>query len=161
MPPSFLEKRKALSKTIDTGNLPSLQGHKRPKVDTSIPTKALVIKFDRSAFPVVKTPLEAPTYETPFSRLDPKSSMVPPVEDPTTASHTLLRSESLAWNKFKMVKQEDIMACYDISIKEFERSTILELFKVFSFIYSNLLILLPSHILTFCFAGHVQVYGGV
>lgn len=60
-----------------------------------------------------------------------------------------------------VVKQEDITASYDMSVKEFECYTIHDLFKVFSFVHSNLLILLPSCILMFCFLGRVQVYGDV
>ena len=56
-----------------------------------------------------------------------------------SASYTLIRSETLAWNRFKMVvKEDDVMACYDIFVKEFERSTVHDLFKVLPFIYSEL-----------------------
>ena len=60
-----------------------------------------------------------------------------------------------------LVKEDGVMACYDMSVKEFERSIVHDLYKVFFFVYNNLLILLPSHILTFCFVDHVQVYGSV
>ena len=60
-----------------------------------------------------------------------------------------------------MVKEDGVMACYDMFVKEFEHSTVHDLYKVFFFLYNNLLILLPSRILTFCFADHVQVYGGI
>ena len=56
-----------------------------------------------------------------------------------SASYTFIRSETLAWNRFKMVvKEDDVMACYDIFVKEFERSTVHDLFKVLPFIYSEL-----------------------
>ena len=150
VPSSSSEKRKAMSMTVDIGNLPSCQGSKRPKVDSSTHVKAPVVELDP---PVVETPVVVPsgvpsskTPSCPNSEL----SIVPPVEDPATASHTLLRSEALAWNRFKIVvKQEDIMTCYDMSIREFECSTIHDLFKVFFFVHSNSYILLLSYILTF------------
>lgn len=50
---------------------------------------------------------------------------------PLSASYTFIRSEALAWDKLKMVvKEEDVTACYDMSIKEFECSTVHDLFKV-------------------------------
>ena len=56
-----------------------------------------------------------------------------------SASYTLIRNETLAWNRFKMVvKEDDVMAFYDIFVKEFERSTVHDLFNVLPFIYSEL-----------------------
>lgn len=50
---------------------------------------------------------------------------------PLSASYTLLRSGALAWDRFKIVvKEDDVMACYDMSGKEFECSTIHDLFNV-------------------------------
>ena len=150
VPLSSSEKRKAVSMMVDIGNLPSCQRSKRPKVDSSIHAKAPIVELDPPAVetPVV-VPLEVPSSKTP-SCLDSVLSTVPHAEDPVTASHTFLRSEALAKNRFKIVvKQEDVMACYDMSIKEFERSIIHDLFKVFFFIHSNSYILLLSYILTF------------
>lgn len=122
----------------------------------SIPVKTLVVELDPSTSLISKTLLKAPTFEAPFSCLDLESSIVPLVEEPATASHTFVRSESLAWNRFKTVVKEDgVMACYDMSVKEFEHSIVHDLYKVFFFVYNNLLILLSSRILTFCFADHV------
>ena len=56
-----------------------------------------------------------------------------------SASYTLIRSETMAWNRFKtMVKEDDVMACYDMSVKEFKRSTVHDLFKALPFIHSEL-----------------------
>lgn len=141
VPPSSLEKRKAMSKMIDIGNPPSCRDHKRPKMNTSIPAKALVIELDPSTSLVAKTPLKAPTSEA-SSCPDPELTTIPPIEDPATTSYTLLKSENLAWNRFKMVvKEDDVMACYDMSVKEFKHSTNHDLFKVFFFIHNNLLII--------------------
>ncbi|XP_065615747.1 uncharacterized protein LOC136061650 [Quercus suber] len=44
---------------------------------------------------------------------------------------TLLESEDLAWEKFNQaVTNEDVAICYDMSMKEFEHSTVHDLFKV-------------------------------
>lgn len=68
------------------------------------------------------------------------SFTIPPViKDPANISRTPLNSESLAWSRFKtVVKHEDIMACYDMSVKEFECSTVHDLFKVFFLVHNNL-----------------------
>lgn len=96
VPPSSSVKRKAVSMTVDIGNLHSCQGSKRPKVDSSIHAKAPIVELDPLAVetPVVVPP-EVPSSKTP-SCPDPKSSTVPPAEDPATTSHTFLRSEALA-----------------------------------------------------------------
>ena len=44
---------------------------------------------------------------------------------------TLLESEDLAWDYFnQVVTNEDVTICYDMSKKEFEHSTVHDLFKV-------------------------------
>jgi len=51
---------------------------------------------------------------------------------------TLLRSEGLAWERFQqVVPEEDVAICYDMSVKEFERSTILTSLRYF---FSSLII---------------------
>nr|POE92478.1 hypothetical protein CFP56_51028 [Quercus suber] len=50
-----------------------------------------------------------------------------------TSPMTLLESEDLAWEKFNQaITNEDVAICYDMSMKEFERSTIHDLFKAMS-----------------------------
>ena len=54
-----------------------------------------------------------------------------PTGPPNSGLITLLRSENLVWDRFKQdVSDKDITICYDMSVKEFERSTIHDLFKV-------------------------------
>ena len=44
---------------------------------------------------------------------------------------TLLDNEGLAWERFNQtVTNEDVAVCYDMSMKEFERSTVHDVFKV-------------------------------
>ena len=43
----------------------------------------------------------------------------------------LVDNEDLAWGRFeKVVFDEDIAACYDMSLKDFEHSGVHDLFKV-------------------------------
>ena len=131
-------------------------------VDSSSHSKAPVVELDPSPIEnlVVVLPSEVPFSKAPFCP-DLELSTILLAKNPTTASHTLLRNEALAWNRFKTVlKEDDVMACYDMSVKEFERSTVHDLFKEFFVVHNNLPILLPS-VLMFCFASHVQIYGGV
>ncbi|KAL0011093.1 hypothetical protein SO802_006201 [Lithocarpus litseifolius] len=79
VPPSSSKKRQTVSKMVETGNFPSCRGHKRHKVDMSIPIKTPVVELNP---PTAKTPTKFPTSEAPFSCLDPKPS-VPPVFFPT------------------------------------------------------------------------------
>lgn len=151
-----------MSRTVDVRNLPSHSGPKRLMVASSSHGKTPIIKLDPSPVenPAVVLPFEVLFSEAP-SRPDLLLSTVLPAKNLATTSHTLVRSEALAWNRFKTVlKEDDVMACYDMSIKEFEYSTIHDLFKEFFVVHNNLPILLPS-VLTFCFTGHVQIYGGI
>ena len=51
---------------------------------------------------------------------------------------TLLRSEGLAWERFQQVVfKEDIAIYYDMFVKEFERSTVHDLFKVLFLIFNH------------------------
>ena len=95
VPPVSKEKRKAMSKMIDTRNLPSRRGHKRPKVNTSIPVKTPVVELDPSASLVAKTPLKFPTFEAPSSCLDLESATVPLVKDPAIDGNMYVRSRKL------------------------------------------------------------------
>ena len=45
-----------------------------------------------------------------------------------------LENEDLAWERFeKAVTSEDMVVCYDMSLKEFEHSGVHDLFKVITF----------------------------
>ena len=51
----------------------------------------------------------------------------------------LLRNEDLAWERFEQVViGEDVVACYDMSLKEFKYSGVHDLFKVVTFTSSCL-----------------------
>ena len=122
VPPASLEKRRTVSKTMDIGNLPSCRDLKRPKVDSSTPSKTQIIKID----PAIPHTILVSSFVTPnvdvltppiIGSLSFPPSIAPPKDNPLT----LLRSETLAWDRFKQVmKDEDVNICYDMSMKEFE-----------------------------------------
>ena len=50
----------------------------------------------------------------------------------------LIENEDLAWERFeKAVSSEDIAACYDMSLKDFEHSGVHDLFKVCVFVFAS------------------------
>ena len=50
----------------------------------------------------------------------------------------LIENEILAWERFeKAVSGEDIAACYDMSLKDFEHSGVHDLFKVRDFVFAS------------------------
>ena len=47
-----------------------------------------------------------------------------------------IENEDLAWDRFKkVVTNEDVATCYDMSLKEFEHSGVHDLFKVCDLFY--------------------------
>ena len=118
-----------MSKKLDIGSLPSRRGNKKQKVDSPMPSTTPVVVLNPAA-PTAKPMV--PKIDSSLTRPDAKSSN-PSLKAPLSNDSplTLLRSENLAWNKFKqVVRNEDVFVCYDMSIKEFEHSTIHDLFKV-------------------------------
>ena len=80
----------------------------------------------------------------------------------------LLENEDLAWERFqKVVTNEDVAMCYDMSLKEFEHSVVHDLFKVcfynFPFISSCHISHLSSnqYLQSVAYAGHVKVHNSV
>ena len=133
-PPISLEKRKTMSKKLDMGNLPSRQGNKRSRVDSSMPSKTPAVVVLNPTTPLTTTvqPPVASKADTPLPCPDVVlSNSSPKANPPEDGPMTLLRSENLAWSRFKqVVRNEDVSICYDMSGKEFEHSTIHDLFKV-------------------------------
>ena len=146
------DKRRSLLKMIDLGNLPSRQGNKKAKHRSSKPG---VVKFG-SIIP--------PTSQQPSIQIHDVDSFVPArVTSPklvvTISSQpsrripmNLLENEDLAWERFqKAVTDEDVAVCYDMSLREYEHSTIHDLFKVwFLLLFSFRLVTLHiSHQINF------------
>ena len=131
--PSCSEKRKVASKSGDKSNLPNCCNPKKQKIDLSNTNRASLVKLDPPN-------LETPTVDTPPVNQDIGLFASPTTEPIINESMTFLRSETLAWHRFKkIVKTEDVSICYDMSMREFERSTIHDLFKVHKYTFLFLL----------------------
>ena len=130
--PSAGDKRKALSKNLDSGNLPSRRG-KKAKYGSS---KAGVVKpslpMSQPSVQIFDVDSSAPVEITPSKTTAPASSQ-PSQRIPMN----LIENEDLTWERFdKTVSNEDIAACYDMSLKDFEHSGVHDLFKVCNFIFA-------------------------
>ena len=134
--PVASEKRKTISKMFDTGSLLSCRGNKKPKHGLFTLSKLTVVQTNLSIPPTTsnqplraKTPLPDVSLSLkPFAAAPPKSCLL-----------TLLRSEGLAQDRFQQaVTNKDVTICYDMFMKEFEQSTVHDLFNVFSFGDSHL-----------------------
>ena len=131
------KKRKSISSSVDLGDLPSWRGSKKQKSG--------------------KTPLpKVPKFTLPMVELDdPTVNFVPvqPENLPPPATKTLYRlypskqtkcpsnlvlDEGYAWRSFKgLIIDNEVNACYSMSVKDVERSSIHDLFKVCSFYYPH------------------------
>ncbi|XP_075670052.1 uncharacterized protein LOC142639799 [Castanea sativa] len=126
--PAARDKRKSLSKNLDLGSLPSRQGKKakhgssRPEAARTEPPSSLpsvtIVDVDSSTLVGV-----APSKSYASASSQPSQRV----------STNLLENEDLAWDRFQeAVTGEDVAACYDMSLKEFEHSGVHDLFKAMS-----------------------------
>lgn len=96
-PPAPLEKRKTMSKKLDTSKLPSHRGNKRLKVDSLTPSTTPVVVLDPTAPTASAQPLVVSKVDAclpPFVAKPSNSS--PKAPHPEDSPMTLLRSENLA-----------------------------------------------------------------
>ena len=131
-----LEKRKTISRTLDTGSHLNCRGNKKPKHGLFTLSNPLVIETNPS---IPSTASNQPL--TNKNALPNASSSLKPFATAPLKSCplTLLRSEGLAWDRFQwVVTNKDVTICYDMSVKKIERSTVHDLFMVFSFVHSRL-----------------------
>ena len=123
---------------MDLGDLPSRQGLKKQK-----PSKTPLPKVPKF------TPLTV-DLDNPMVNVAPVQT-VPPVQSenlplPTKASHrahtskpskhppNLVLEEGYAWKTFKgIITDNEVNSCYNMSVRNFERSAIHDLFKVYNF----------------------------
>ena len=71
--------------------------------------------------------------KTPSSKTTVPATSQPSPQVPTN----IIENENLAWEHFqKVVIDEDINVCYDMSLKDFEHSGVHDLFKVIVFALS-------------------------
>ena len=132
--PFTRDKRKSLSKNLDLANLPNLQGKKAKHGSSQIvkptlpPSQPPVLVFDvDSSTPVETTP----------SKVPPSKSIAPaPSQLSQRVPTNIIENEDLAWERFeKAVSSEDINTCYDMFLKDFEHSSVHDLFKVCDYLF--------------------------
>ena len=158
--PSAGDKRKSLPRNLDLGSLPSRRD-KRVKQSSSKVAKPVLPQPSLSVQTIdvdVSPPVEMTSSKTP-----PRTTTSISSQPPSRVSSNIIENEDLAWQRFQeAVKDEDIHACYDMSLKDFEHSGVHDLFKVNSLSsclhYFSLLDVLTEH---FSLAGHVQVHRSV
>ena len=86
--------------------------------------------------PVQESPVQIHDIEDEL--LDPPSAHAPSIIRAPVSSQpssqvplNLLGDEDLAWERFeRVVTDQDVAACYDMSLKDFEHSGVHDLFKV-------------------------------
>ena len=126
--PSVGDKRKSLTKNLDLGSFPSRRD-KRVKHASSKVTKPNLPQSN----PTVQT-IDvdvSPPVETTSSKTPPRTIISVLSQPPSRVSLNIIENEDLAWERFgEAVKDEDINACYDMSLKDFEHSGVHDLFKV-------------------------------
>ena len=127
-------KSKKISSAVDLDDLPSRRGPKKPKTtQTSLPkvpkftpTVNLdefpsIVELVQIVHPVQTDPTPPPT----------KTPRKPPSSEPSDRPSNLVLDEGYAWRTFKgIVTDNEVNECYNMSVKEFERSGIHDLFKV-------------------------------
>ena len=130
-------KSKPILSTVDLDDLPSRRGHKKqkssktslPKVPKFVP---LTVNLDE---PVDVEPVQIvhPVQSDPPP--PPKASYKPSPSESSDRPPNLVLDKGYAWRTFKgIVTDHEVNECYNISVKEFERSGIHDLFKVSLFL---------------------------
>ena len=129
-----------MSKKLDFGNLPSRLGKKAKHgssqtVKSNLPSSqpsVQILDVDSS------TPIETTLSKTPLPKMNVPTTSQPSQWIPSN----IIENEELAWERFeKAVSGEDITACYDMSLKDFEHYGVHDLFKVCNFIFASSLLL--------------------
>ena len=135
--PSVGDKRKSLSQGVDLGKLPSRHREKKAKHRSSKPQDVQSIPpvLHIQILGVDSKPKDPPFVQIP-STVNVPSSSHPSQQIP----QNLIGNEDLAWERFeKVVTDKDVMACYDMSLKDY--SGVHDLFKVCNFFFFFFLIL--------------------
>ena len=127
------DKRKNLSKAIDLENLPS---HCKEKRAEHKPSKLQVVKPGLPVVPPIQQPsIQIHDVDIEPARDPPSKTILPASSQPSQRiPMNFLENEDLAQERFEQaVTGEDVAACYDMSLKEFEHSGVHDLFKVIIF----------------------------
>ena len=127
-------KSKPIFSVVDLDDLPSRRGPKKQKSGkTSLPK---VPKFVPSTVNLDKPLVDVEPVQTVYPVQSdppppPKASRKPSSSKPSDHPSNLVLDESYAWRTFKgIVTDREVNECYNMSVKEFERSGVHDLFKV-------------------------------
>ena len=127
-------KSKPISSVVDLDDLPSRRGPKKqkssktslPKVPKFVPP---TVNLDEPLVDVESVQTVHPVQTNPSP--PPKASRKPSSSKPFDRPSNLVLDEGYAWRTFKgIVTEHEVNECYNMSVKEFERSGIHDLFKV-------------------------------
>ena len=127
-------KSKTISSAVDLDDLPSRRGPKKqksgktslPKVPKFVPP---IVNLDKPLVDVKLVQTVHPVQSDPSP--PPKASRKPSSSEPSDRPSNLVLDESYAWRTFKgIVTDREVNECYNMSVKEFERSAVYDLFKV-------------------------------
>ncbi|XP_075664768.1 uncharacterized protein LOC142634353 [Castanea sativa] len=125
--PSVGDKR-SLSKAINLENLPSRRAKHRKSSKAGVVSPAVLVPPPPPSVPIFDVESSEPA-PTPPSKTSVPASSQPPVD----VVPNLLESEGLAWERFQQaVSDEDVAACYNMSLTDFEHSGVHDLFKAMS-----------------------------
>ena len=128
-------KYKSISSAVDLDNLPSGRGAKKQKpVKTSIPKvpkfTPLTVNLDDPLVDVEPVQIVHPV-QTDLPPPSAKNSRKPGPFEPSDRPSNLVLDENYTWRTFKgIVTDNEVNECYNMLVREFERSGIHDLFKV-------------------------------
>ena len=128
-------KSKSISSAMDLDDLPSHRGAKKQKpVKTSIPKvpKFTPLTINLGDPPVDVEPIQiVHLVQTDLPPPPIKNSRKPSPSEPSDHPSNLVLDENHAWRTFKgIVTDHEVNECYNMSMREFERSGIHDFFKV-------------------------------
>ena len=129
-------KSKKISSTVDLEDLPSRRGPKKPKTThtSSLPKVPKfvppTVNLDDPPVNVEPVQIIHPVSTDPTPSLS-KTPRKPHSSEASDRPSNLVLDEGYAWRTFKsIVTDNEVNECYNMSVKEFERSGIHDLFKV-------------------------------
>ncbi|XP_075634358.1 uncharacterized protein LOC142606879 [Castanea sativa] len=122
--------KRSLSKAINLENLPSRRAKHRRSSKPGVVSPAVPVPPPSQSPSIQILDVESSELAHPPP---PKTSVPTSSQPPVEVASNLLESEDLAWERFeKAVSGEDVAACYNMSLKEFEHSSVHNLFKAMS-----------------------------
>ena len=128
-------KSKSIFSAVDLDDLPSRRGAKKQKpVKTPIPKvpkfTPLTVNLDEPLVDVEPIQIVHPV-QTDLPPPSAKNSRKPSPSKPSDRPSNLVLDENYAWRTFKrIITDNEVNECYNMSVREFECSGIHDLFKV-------------------------------